>query len=254
MIATRLDGSVLVVALVRPERRNAITTAMYAQLADAFERAATDDAVRAVLLHGGGTCFCAGNDLADFAADPPGGEDAPVFRFLRALSTCPVPVVAAVAGPAVGIGTTMLLHADVVLATDDARFSVPFVPLGLCPEAGSSLLLPRLLGWTRAAEMLLTGEPIDAATACAHGLVSRIVPASGLLATGHERAARIAAMPPEAVRETKRLMKLGLADAVAQRMRDEAAAFVQRLRSPEAQAAIAAFLARRADDGASRIG
>lgn len=251
MIQVDCQERVLSVGFDREARKNAITVAMYEQLALAFERAHTDAQVRAVLLHGSATCFTAGNDLEDFMAQRPRSEEAPVFRFLRALSTCPKPIVAAVAGPAIGIGTTMLLHCDLIDAADTARFSVPFVPLGLCPEAASSLLLPQFVGWSQAAALLLLGEPIDAPTALAQGLVNRVVPAGELMTVARERAARLAALPPAALRESKRLMKLGLTEAVEERMAIEFHAFGERLKSPEAQEAFAAFAAKRAPNFAA---
>jgi len=248
MIQTEFSDRILTVSFNRAERRNAITAAMYADLAQAFQRAHDDAAVRVVVIQGDAGCFTSGNDLEDFIANPPRGEDMPVFRFLRAISTCPKPVVAAVAGPAVGIGTTLLLHCDLVIAADNARFSVPFVPLGLCPEAGSSLLLPQLLGWKRAAEMLLLGEPLDAPAALAQGLVNRVVAPAELLAAAQALAARLAALPAASVRESKRLMKLDLAPAIAQRMAEEGKIFAQRLHSPEAREAFSAFMGRRKAD------
>ena len=248
MIQVELQDRVLSVGFDRPQRKNAITGAMYEQLADAFGRAHSEAQVRAVLLHGSETCFTAGNDLEDFMAQRPRSEETPVQRFLRAISTCPKPIVAAVAGPAVGVGTTMLLHCDLIDAAETARFSVPFVPLGLCPEAASSLLLPQLLGWTRAASLLMLGEPLDAQTALAQGLVNRVVPAAELLSQARARAARLASLPAASLRETKRLMKLGLAEQVQSRMAVEFQAFGERLQSPEAQEAFAAFMARRAPD------
>ena len=248
MIQIDLQDRVLSVGFDRPQRKNAITVAMYEQLAEAFARAQADSAVRAVLLHGSQTCFTAGNDLDDFMAQRSRSEESPALRFLRALATCPKPIIAAVAGPAVGIGTTMLLHGDLIDAADNARFSVPFVPLGLCPEAASSLLLPQLVGWARASQMLMLGETIDGPTALLFGLVNRVCPAEQLLSDARERAVKLAALPAAALRETKRLMKLGLAEQVAQRMTVEFQAFGERLQSPEAHEAFAAFMARRAPD------
>ena len=248
MIQVELQDRVLSVRFDRAQRKNAITAAMYEQLAEAFGRAHSEAEVRVVLLQGSDTCFTAGNDLEDFAAQRPRSEEMPVLRFLRAISTCPKPVVAAVAGPAVGIGTTMLLHCDLIDAADTARLSMPFVPLGLCPEAASSLLLPQSLGWARAASLLLLGESIDAQTALAYGLVNRVVPAAELLTGARERALRLAALPAAAVRETKRLMKLGQSDPIQSRMTEEFRSFGERLKSAEAQEAFAAFAAKRAPD------
>jgi enoyl-CoA hydratase/carnithine racemase len=243
-LRTALDGGVLALTLDRPAKKNALTRAMYAALADALDGAAADDAVRVVLVGGAGGAFTAGNDLGDFLADPPTGADSPVFRFLHALSTFPKPVVAAVEGAAVGVGTTMLLHCDLVYAGRSAAFRLPFADLGLVPEAASSYLLPRAVGPARAAELLLLGEPFGAEAAAAMGLVNAVVADPG--AHARERAETLAAKPPEALRLTKALLRRGSEAAVAEAMREEGRVFVERLASPEAQAAFAAFFARRA--------
>lgn len=242
-IQIQRDGAVLTLRLARPEKRNAITVAMYAALADGLAAAHTDSGVRAVVLAAEGAHFTAGNDLADFVTTPPDGPDSPVFRFLHALAGATRPVVAAVQGQAVGVGTTMLLHCDMVVAADDARFRMPFVDLALVPEAASSLLVPRLLGHARAAEMLLLGEAIDAATALAWGLVNRVVPAGGEYAAAMALAARLADKPPGAMALAKRLLRDD-APGVRGRMDAEAEAFGAQLKTPELRAAVAAFFAR----------
>lgn len=248
LVLTSRDAGVFRLQMNRPEKKNAITRAMYAALADALAEAGGDDAVRVVLVTGASGTFTAGNDLGDFMDDPPRDESAPVFRFLRGISTFEKPLVAAVAGAAVGIGTTMLLHCDCVYAADDARFALPFVNLGLCPEAASSLLLPLVAGYHRAAELLLLGEPFDARRAEACDIVTQVVPADRLEATALATARKLAALPPAAVRVSKALMKRALAPQVVAAMDAERDAFSARLRSAEAKEAFAAFFERRKPD------
>jgi enoyl-CoA hydratase/carnithine racemase len=248
LVLTANDAGVLRVQMNRPEKKNAITRAMYAALADALREAGHDAAVRVVLITGAAGVFTAGNDLGDFLDDPPRDESAPVFRFLRGISTFEKPIVAAVAGAAVGIGTTMLLHCDFVYAAEDARFSLPFVNLGLCPEAASSLLLPLAAGYHRAAELLLLGEPFDARRAEACDIVTRVVPAERLEDTALAAARKLAALPPAALRASKALMKRSLAPRVEDAMAAERDAFSARLRSPEAKEAFNAFFERRKPD------
>jgi enoyl-CoA hydratase/carnithine racemase len=247
-ILIRTEDAISVIAFDRLQKKNSITAAMYARLAEAFEAAARDDSVRCVLIHGHETIFSAGNDIVDFLNDPPAGEDSPVFRFLKALSGCPKPVVAAVCGPAVGIGTTMLLHCDLVYAGDNARFSMPFVNLGLCPEAASSLLVPARMGWQRAAQMLLLGESIDAAQAHAWGLVNRVLEPARVLGQAIESARALVGKPLSAVVETKRLMKSASVDQVARSIAVEAGSFLRMLREPAAIEAFSAFTERRKPD------
>lgn len=247
-IITESEGGVLRVQFNRAEKRNAITSAMYQALAHALRHAERDGAVRVALVHGAPDIFTAGNDLHDFLASPPHSVDAPVFQFLRAIHEFPKPLIAAVSGLAMGIGTTMLLHCDLVYCTPGTRFSLPFVNLGLCPEAGSSFLLPRLAGYQRAAELLMLGEPFSAETAREIGLVNAIVPAESLLATAMATAHKIAAKPAASLRETKTLMKQGIHDAVKLAMGDENEAFRERLESPEAKEAFTAFLEKREPD------
>jgi enoyl-CoA hydratase/carnithine racemase len=227
----------------RPEKKNAITAAMYTALADGLSAAAADDDVAVVVIAGQGATFTAGNDLRDFMEHPPAGVDAPVFRFLETVVGFDKPLVAAVRGAAIGIGTTMLLHCDLVYAGTSARFHLPFVDLGLVPEAASSLLLPRLAGHQRAAQLLMLGEPFDAAMAATIGLVNAVVPDGDVVEYAMARAHALAAKPRAAVRETKRLMRADRG-AVMDAMRREAASFVAALRSPDAAAAFRAFLTR----------
>jgi enoyl-CoA hydratase/carnithine racemase len=241
-ILVSTTGSVAEIRLNRPEKKNAITAAMYAALADALEAAAADEKVRVVTILANGDMFTAGNDINDFLAAPPLDMDQPVFRFLRAISTFPKPLVAGVQGAAVGVGTTLLLHCDVVVAAPDAAFSLPFVDLALVPEAASSLLLPRLIGPQRAARHLILCDPVDAETALAYGLATEIAPA--VEARVAEIAERIAAKPPEAVRLTKSLLKAE-AEPVHARIAREAEAFASRLTSAEAREAFQAFFEKR---------
>ena len=247
-LQARIAGSVLRLTLDRPAKKNALTRAMYAGLADALEQAAHDPAVRVVLVQGTGGVFTAGNDLGDFMMDPPADESSPVFRFLRVVSTFEKPLVAAVAGPAVGIGTTLLLHCDLVYCAPDARLQMPFVPLGLAPEAASSLLLPRAVGQMKAAEWLLFGEPFSGDDAFAAGLVTALVAADEVDAHAAARAETLAALPPASVRLTKRLLRQPDASAVQHTIRDEGAHFVQRLQSEEAAEALSAFFEKRKPD------
>jgi enoyl-CoA hydratase/carnithine racemase len=230
------------VVLDRPDKRNALTTAMYAVLADAVT-SAQDDGIGALLIGARGESFTAGNDLRDFLDQPPHGDDAPVIRFLMGLATTDVPVVAAVRGNAVGVGTTMLLHCDLVYASPTAKFKVPFVDLGLVPEAGSSVLLPRRIGRAHAGGALYLGEPISAEQAYADGIVTKIVPDEELDAHAEAAARAIAAKPRGAVRATKRLVTHDRDEIVAAIQR-EGIAFRERLGSDEARAAMSAFFTR----------
>ena len=232
----------------RPERRNAITVAMYAALADAIESAADGDDIRLITLEGAGEDFTAGNDLADFLAEmpPPGTTDIPVWRLLRALARNQVPILAAVHGNAVGIGTTMLFHCDLVIAEEGTRFVMPFVDLGLVPEAASSLILPRLAGRRRAARYLLLGEPFGPEEALEFGLVSHIVPKGQLDRAVDSKVEALLAKPAEAMRLTQRLLRQGPTDEILQRMELENGHFGERLASDEVKQAIAGFFAARA--------
>jgi enoyl-CoA hydratase/carnithine racemase len=235
------------IVIARPEKRNALTAAMYTQLAGAIRTAMQDEAVAALLISGQPGVFTAGNDLVDFLNDPPADESAPVFDFMFALAACDKPVVAAVTGPAVGIGTTLLLHCDLVYVGDDARLSLPFVQLALVPEFASSLLLPQLIGHARAAEKLLLGEPFGAADAVELGIANAVLPAAETLAHARAVAARFNTLPRGAVRATKLLLRAGQA-AVQEAIRREARVFAERLRSPEAKEAFAAFAHKRRPD------
>jgi enoyl-CoA hydratase/carnithine racemase len=247
-ILVHAEGGVLTLTLNRLERKNSITVAMYGALADAIDRARDDASVRVVLLQGHETVFCAGNDIGDFLDKPPAGQDSPVFRFLRGIATFPKPLLAAACGPAVGIGTTMLLHCDLVYAGDNAALSLPFVNLGLCPEAASSLLLPQMLGYHRAAEALLLGEPFMAEAALEVGLVNRVLPPTEANAYANAQARKLAAKPSASLVETKRLMKKGQQQAVLQQMLDEGETFGRMLTAPAAREAFTAFMEKRRPD------
>lgn len=242
-------GGLLSITLDRPERRNAITVAMYAALADAIAGAFEDGETRVITIGGEGQDFAAGNDLADFLEVRPGsGEEIAVWRFLRALAECEVPIVAAVHGNCVGIGTTMLLHCDLVIADDSARFSMPFVDLALVPEAASSLLFPRLAGRRNAARYLLLCEAFGAEEAQAIGLVSHRVSAGQLDSRLEEVTRALLAKPPEALRATQKLLRHGLRDEILERMKLESSIFAERLTSPEVRQAISEFFEKRKKD------
>jgi len=242
------EGGVLTLTFNRVERKNALNIAMYAALADAIGQAGGDPAVRVAVIQGHETVFTAGNDIADFLNNPPAGMDSPVFRFLHGIAAFEKPLIAAVCGPAVGIGTTLLLHCDLVYAGDNAAFSMPFVNLGLCPEAASSLLVPRLFGYHRAAEALLLSEPFLAEAALERGLVNRVVPPSECNTLAQAQARRLAAKPLASLMATKRLMKGGQQEAVRARMDAENAEFTRLLAAPAAREAMTAFMEKRAPD------
>jgi enoyl-CoA hydratase/carnithine racemase len=246
-----IDG-VATIEIARPEKKNALTVAMYQAMADALNAAREDAAVRAVLITGQPGIFTSGNDVEDFLTRPPGqGSDSmesPVFRFMRALLDCDKPVVAAVTGAAIGIGTTMLLHCDFVYVSDEARLAMPFVALGLVPEYASSLLVPQLMGHRRAAEKLLLGDPFTPEQAVECGIANAVLPAAEVVAHARRVAARFNALPPGAVREAKQLMRAPERERLLQTIRTEGEIFGRRLRSPEAMEAFQAFLQKRKPD------
>jgi len=239
---------VLRIQLNRPAKKNALTAGMYQAFAGALRGAKTDGDVRAILVHGTPDAFTAGNDLQDFLANPPRGPESPVFAFLDAVTHVDKPLVAAVNGVAVGIGTTMLLHCDLVYAGQDATFALPFVNLGLCPEAASSFLLPAVAGYQRAAELLLLGEPFDAAKAHAVGIVTEVVPNHLVREAAEQAARKLAAKPPASVRITKQLLKAQTRAMMEAALADELRQFGERLVSPEAKEAFGAFLEKRKPD------
>ncbi len=252
-ILTHKANGILTIQFNRPERKNAITAAMYQTMADALVEADGDSAVRAIVLTGQPEIFTAGNDLDDFLKHftPVAGvseDQRPVFQFMRALSGCAKPVVAAVAGAAVGIGTTLLLHCDLVYAADNARFSMPFAQLGLCPEFGASLLFTQLAGYPRAAEKLLLGEAFPAQEALDMGLVSKVLPLAELLAFAQGQAAKLAALPPASIRATKALMRRARDGVVKDTIAVENAQFGAMLGAPEAKEAFTAFFEKRKPD------
>jgi enoyl-CoA hydratase/carnithine racemase len=249
LIRTETRDQVARVRFDRVDKKNAITVEMYAQLGAAFAAADADPQVRAVLLHGTADCFTAGNDVADFLNAPrKPGAPAPARALFEALPRMKKPVVAAVGGPAVGIGTTMLLHCDLVYAAPNARFQLPFVPLGIVPEFGSTLLLPLIAGYQRAARLLLLGQPFSAHEAHEAGIVTEIVPQEKLLDHALQIAAALASLPPESIRLTKRLMKARYAEPLAAAIEEETRIFTERLASPEAKEALSAFLEKRKPD------
>jgi enoyl-CoA hydratase/carnithine racemase len=240
------DGPVRTVRMNRPEKKNALTLAMYDAMAAAIEAAPKNPALRCLLIAGAPTAFCAGNDIGDFLkmATTSGALGAPIVRFLYALARCETPLVAAVQGNAVGVGTTMLMHCDHVVAASDARFSTPFVGLGLVPEAGSSLLAPRLMGLPRAFSLLVMGRPMGAEEAKAAGLINTVVAPEAVEAEAMRAARAIAALPPQGVVASRRLMR-GAPDEIVARIDEEAALFKTRLQSAEARAAFEAFMMRK---------
>lgn len=242
-IRTELRERTLEITIARPEKRNALTHAMYEQLIAAFTRADQDD-VHVVLVRGEGDHLTAGNDLGDFLDHPPEGESSPVFRFLQALVACEKPLVFAVDGFAIGLGTTMLLHGDWSLATPRARLQLPFVDLGLVPEAASTVLLPLAVGAQRAQRWLLSGEPIAIEEAHAAGLVSEIVAPEALLERSRAVCTRLAAKPPAAMRSTKQLTRAPWKAQVEAALHTEAEILLQRLAAPEARARLQALLKR----------
>ncbi|HEV2432171.1 MAG TPA: enoyl-CoA hydratase [Burkholderiales bacterium] len=232
----------------RADKKNAITAEMYAMFGAALAAADADPQARAVLLHGSADCFTAGNDVADFLNAPRTPGASPARALFDALPRMKKPVVAAVGGPAVGIGTTMLLHCDFVYAAPNARFQLPFVPLGIVPEFGSTLLLPLIAGYQRAARLLLLGQPFTAQQAYEAGIVTEVVAQDKLLDQSLEVARALASLPPESIRLTKRLMKARYAEALAAAIDEETRIFTERLASPEAKEALSAFLEKRKPD------
>jgi enoyl-CoA hydratase/carnithine racemase len=237
-------GAVVTIRMARPEKKNALTGEMYSAMASALRTAVTDASVRAIIMAGAGGVFTSGNDLRDFAAAPPTSDDSPVFQFLREISSCPKPIVAAVSGLAIGIGTTMLLHCDLAVADPATRFSLPFINLGLVPEAASSLILPRMLGHQRASELLLLGDMFDAAAAERFGIINRVTAPGAADAEAMTWAIALSEKAPDALRLSKALLKsetLG----VQERMAEEAAQFAAQLRGPEFREAVTAFMEKR---------
>jgi enoyl-CoA hydratase/carnithine racemase len=242
------ENGLLTIRLDRPERRNSITASMYLGLTDALMSARDDDAVRTVLLAGREEIFTAGNDIDEFLNDPPLHPEAPAFLFLNALAYFPKPVVAAVRGAAVGVGATMLFHCDLVYAGENSVFSLPFIDLGLCPEAGSALLAPQMLGYHKAAEALLLGDPISATSACALGLVNKVLPAAQVTDSAREQALRLSRKPLSGLLHTKRLMKAWKEPQLRAQMQEEVQTFIPMLKGVAAREAFTAFAEKRKPD------
>ena len=247
-ILIHTEAGVCTVTLNRLDKKNSLTRAMYGALSDVLDAAASDAAVRVLLLQGDATIFSAGNDIGDFLAAPPAADASPAMRFLRTIASFEKPLVAAVCGPAVGIGTTLLFHCDLVYAGDNAAFSMPFVNLGLCPEGGSSLLAPQMFGYHRAAEALLLGEPFMAEAALEVGLVNRIVPPTEANGFAQAQSRKLAAKPLSSLIETKRLLKKGQAGQVLAQMSEESGRFAHLLQQPAAKEAFTAFMEKRRPD------
>ncbi|MES2935952.1 MAG: enoyl-CoA hydratase [Pseudomonadota bacterium] len=252
-ILTSKANGILSIEFNRPDKKNAITTAMYQLMAEALQEAEQDAAIRAILFTGKPEVFSAGNDIQDFMKSFAPGDnllaaDRPIFQFMRALSQASKPVVAAVSGQAVGIGTTLLMHCDLVYAADNAKLSMPFTQLGLCPEFGSSLLLSHIAGYQRAAEKLMLGEAFSAQEACDMGLVNKVLPLADLIPFATAQAAKLVALPAASIRATKRLMKGDQNAAMVAKMEEEIALFGSMLNAPEAKEAFMAFFQKRKPD------
>lgn len=250
-VVSLLEAGVLTLRLNRAEKKNALTHEMYAALADAIHSAAANPTVRVLVIAGSPDAFTAGNDMIDFmkvAAKGGGGGDSAVIRFMNALAAFPKPVIAAVNGLAIGIGVTLILHCDLVYAGEGARFSLPFVNIGIVPEFASTYLMPRIMGHARAMELVMFGEPFTAAHAQECGLVNEVLPNDKVEARAVERAAKLASQPPNALRTTKRLMKRWTEKSITEAIPLEAFHFVPMLSQPEAQEALGAFVAKRKPD------
>jgi enoyl-CoA hydratase/carnithine racemase len=247
ILTSNADG-ICTITFNRPERRNALTVAMYEEVVSLIKAAEANPAVRVMVLTGAGESFTSGNDLADFMGTPPAGPESPVFRLLTTLVDARKPIIAVVRGHAIGIGVTMLLHCDLVYAGTDARFQMPFVNLGLCPEGASSFLLPRLMGHARAAELLFFGETFGAADAHGAGLVNEVLPPQSVLERALDRARALAEKPAASLRLTKELLKHGLREQTHEVLLREGERFIERLASPAAHEAFTAFFEKRRPD------
>ncbi len=244
LVQISCNDYVLTIRFTRPDKKNALTRDMYAEMAEAMLDAETNEKVRVIVFKGSEGCFTSGNDVVDFLQNPPSDPDSPVLKFIFALAAATLPLVAAVDGVAVGVGTTMLLHCDSILVTEGAKLQMPFVNLGLVPEAGSTYLLPRMLGYAKAAEIVMLGEPISGEKAVELGIATRLVSASNLEAEADAIAKAYAERPPEAIRLTKKLLKRDR-DTIEATMREEVGYFAERLKSAEAKEAFSAFLEKR---------
>lgn len=248
LVPVTLEANILVVRMHRPDKRNALNLEMYGAMTAALRQGNDNPQVRVAVIAGGPDCFSSGNDILDFVGNPPADDSHPVMQFLYALTRFEKPLIAAVNGMAVGIGTTLLLHCDLAYASEDSRFHLPFVNLGLCPEAASSLLLPLRAGSHRAAEAILLGQPFDAATALAWGIVNGLTPSGQAEQAAFDAAKRIAQQPPAAVRAARQLLREPLRLPVEETLHREAGIFAARLGSPEAAEAFQAFMQRRSPD------
>lgn len=247
-IVSEIKQGLLEIQINRPERKNAFTNDMYTAIGDAFRDATQSHQVKAILLKGHKDCFSAGNDIGDFMQNPPTDLEAPVFRFLRMISTCPKPIVAQVEGMAVGIGTTMLLHCDLVYAAETSKFSMPFVKLGMCPEGGSTLIVPQLAGYQKAAELLLLGDVFSAAKASECGIVTQVLPADQLEAHVNQQVKKLLNLPVQSLIKTKSLLKSHLKNALPTVLEVEGVGFMNMLKQAPAQEAFKAFAEKRAPD------
>jgi enoyl-CoA hydratase/carnithine racemase len=247
-IRTATINGVATLEIARADKKNALSLAMYQDLATGLTNANADKSVRAILLTGQPGIFTSGNDLEDFMSRPPQGPDSPILAFMHALLDCEKPVVAAVTGAAIGIGTTMLLHCDLVYVSDEARLAMPFTSLGLVAEFASSLLVPQLMGHAKAAEKLLLGDPFTGAEAVELGIANAVLPPDEVLKYARRMAERFNALPPGAVRDTKKLLRQSQRQAVRDAIAAENAVFMSRVRSPEAVEAFQAFFQRRSPD------
>lgn len=246
-IQTSIDGHILTISIHRPDKKNALTSEMYTALTAALKQLDAEDSLRVGFITGTLDCFTSGNDLVDFLQNPPTSAESPVMRFLAQLPAQKKPLVAAVNGAAVGVGTTLLLHCDLVYAAPQAKFQMPFVNLGLCPEAGSSLLLPMLAGYQRSAELLMLGETFTAEQALSYGLVNQVF-AEDYQGHALAKAKQLAERPPQSVRLTKALLKRSYLGTLHEVMAEEGASFTQMLREPAALEAMSAFMQKRKPD------
>jgi enoyl-CoA hydratase/carnithine racemase len=244
-VKSSTDNGICILTIARPKAKNAFSIAMYAGLMDAVKAADADPAVDVIVLRGEGGNFSSGNDLKDFLQNPPTGPESTVFQFMHAVADLTKPIIAQVEGFAVGIGSTILLHCDLVYASETAKLTLPFVNLGLVPEAASSFFLPRLVGHQRASEILFFGEPFDAATACSLGLVNQVVPSDRIDAFVYERARTLAEKPADALRATKALLKKHWHERMLTHLDEEARVFCRLLREPNCHEAIHAFFEKR---------
>jgi enoyl-CoA hydratase/carnithine racemase len=247
-IKTATLNGVATIEIARPEKKNALTLAMYRAMADAITAATTDPQVRALLITGQPGIFTSGNDIEDFMQRPADGMESPAFLFMKALLACDKPVIAAVTGAAIGVGTTMLLHCDFVYVSDEARLAMPFTSLGLVPEFASSLVVPQLMGNVRAAEKILLGDPFSGTEAVECGIANAVLPAAEVVPHARRIAERFNALPPGAVQESKKLLRRARAQAALETLAVEGEVFARRLRSPEAQEAFSAFFQKRKPD------